>query len=107
MNCQKAREAFPELLDPRTPATASLEARTHLASCPDCQRDFAALTQTAAALDAMPSPQPYSRLRRNFYAMLEEEKHSAASVRVVAQREHRVSLWRWLLAPVAAAALLA
>jgi hypothetical protein len=107
MTCEKAREIFPELLDPRTPATAQLEARTHLASCPDCQRDFAALTQTATALDAMPTPPPSPRLRRNFYAMLEEEKHSAASVRAVARREHRVSLLRWVLSPLAAAALLA
>jgi hypothetical protein len=107
MTCEKAREAFPELLDPRTPATAQLEARTHLASCPDCQRDFAALSQTATALDAMPTPQPSARLRRNFYAMLEEEKHSAASVRAVARREHRASLWRWVLSPLAAAALIA
>lgn len=107
MICEKAREAFPELLDSRTPATALLEARTHLASCPECQRDFAALTQTANALDAMPTPPPSARLRRNFYAMLEEEKHSAASVRAVARREHRASLWRWVLSPLAAAALVA
>lgn len=107
MICEKAREVFPELLDSRTPATAQLEARTHLASCPECQRDFAALTQTANALDAMPTPPPSARLRRNFYAMLEEEKHSAASVRAVARREHRASLWRWVLSPLAAAALIA
>jgi hypothetical protein len=107
MTCEKAREVFPELLDRRTPATAQLEARTHLASCPDCQRDFAALTQTVTALDAMPTPQPSARLRRNFYSMLEEEKHSAESVRAVARREHRASLWRWVLSPLAAAALIA
>ncbi len=109
MNCQRARDVFPELLDSRTAATAHLEARTHLASCPDCQREFAALSQTAHALDAMPTPPPSPRLRQNFYAMLEEEKHSAASVRVVAEREHRArraSLWRWVISPLAACALL-
>src|SRR5204863_5012605 len=55
----------------------------------------------------MPTPQPSARLRRNFYAMLEEEKHSAESVRAVARREHRASLWRWVLSPLAAAALIA
>ena len=110
MNCQRAREVFPELLDHRTAATAHLDARAHLASCPDCQREFAALTQTAHALDTMASPPPSPRLRKNFYAMLEEEKHSAASVRAVAEREHRArraSLWRWVLSPLAACALLA
>ena len=109
MNCQSAREILPELLDSRTAATAHLEARAHLASCPDCQREFAALTQTASALDAMPTPPPSPRLRKNFYAMLEEEKHSAASVRAAAEREHharRASLWRWIISPLAAGALL-
>jgi anti-sigma-K factor RskA len=108
MNCQKARDTFPELLDRRTPVTAHVEARAHLAACPDCQRDYSALTQTLTALDAMPTPQPSARLRQNFYAMLEEEKHSAESVRAATIREHRVrraSLWRWILAPALACAI--
>src|SRR4051812_8887952 len=106
MNCTSAQDVFPALLDARTPATAHLEARAHLANCPDCQREFAALSQTLAALDAMPTPTPSPRLRKNFYAMLEEEKHSAASVRAVARREHRVSLFRWILAPAGLCAVL-
>jgi hypothetical protein len=106
MNCTTARELFPALLDARTAATEHLEARTHLAGCPECQREFAALSQTLSALDAMPTPQPSPRLRQNFYAMLEEEKHSAASIRAVARREHRASLLRWILAPAFGGALL-
>ena len=108
MNCTQAREKFSELLDSRTAATAHLDARAHLASCPDCQREFSSLNQTLAALDAMPIPTPTPRLRQNFYAMLEEEKNSAASVRVAAAREsraRRLSLWAWILAPVASVAL--
>jgi hypothetical protein len=110
MNCTLARETFSALLDARTAATAHLDARTHLAHCPDCQREFSALSQTLAALDAMPTPSPTPRLRKNFYAMLEEEKNSAASLRVSAERErraHRVSWLGWIFAPVGAAALLA
>lgn len=110
MNCQRARESFPELLDSRTAATAQLEARTHLAACPDCQREFSALSQTLSALDAMPAPQPTPRLRQNFYAMLEEEKHSAESTRVAIERRQRARrtwwLWRWVLPPLGACALL-
>jgi len=106
MNCQSARELFPALLDARTAATEHLEARAHLAGCPDCQREFAALRQTLSALDAMATPPPSPRLRQNFYAMLEEEKHSAAGVRAAARREHRASVWRWILAPALGAALL-
>lgn len=109
MNCQAAREIFPELLDGRTAVTAQPGARTHLANCPECQREFSALSQTLAALDAMPTPAPSPRLRTNFYAMLEEEKHSAASAQAAqhrGRRAPRLAFWSWLLAPVAAAALL-
>lgn len=108
MNCHSAREIFPELLDRRTPITAQPEARAHLAHCPDCQREFSALSQTLAALDAMPVPSPTPRLRKNFYAMLEEEKNSAASVRTATVREHRtrrISFLAWVLSPLAACAL--
>lgn len=110
MNCQRARDTFPELLDPRTAATALLETRAHLAGCPDCQREFAALSQVAQLLAAPPATAPSPRLRTNFYAMLEEEKHSAASASLVADRQHRArvtSLWRWIIAPLAACAFLA
>lgn len=109
MNCQRARETFPELLDSRTPAAAPVEARAHLAGCPDCQREFSALSQTVSALDALSTPPPSPRLRQNFYAMLEEEKHSAESVRAATERQYRArrsSLWRWVLAPLGAAAML-
>ena len=109
MNCQSVRDVLPELLDSRAAATAHLEARAHLANCPDCQRELAALAQTVRALDVMPTPQPSPRLRQNFYAMLEEEKHSATSARVAtvrAQRARRAASWRWVLSPLIACALL-
>jgi hypothetical protein len=109
MNCQSARTVFSELLDPHAPATSHREVRTHLAGCPDCQREFAALSQTARALDAMTTPPPSPRLRQSFYAMLEEEKHSAVAVRIATEREfraRRTSVWRWL-SPLAGCALVA
>jgi anti-sigma factor RsiW len=110
MTCHDARQVLPELLDRRTPPTALLEARSHLAACVDCQRDFASLARITTLLDSPPPTAPSTRLRRSFYAMLEEEKHSAASARQVADRQHRayhLSLWRWVIAPLAACALLA
>ena len=109
MNCADARDLFPALLDPRTAASAHPEARAHLAACPACQREFAALSEMLATLDDLPGPVPSPRLRRSFYAMLEEEKNSAVSVRAAAAREQRArraSLWRWILAPAAGCALL-
>lgn len=107
MNCAQAQDRFAELLDRRLDGAASGDVRTHLASCPDCQREFAALSRTLGALDALPAARPSPRLRANFYALLEEEKNSAASVRAAATRRHRLTVWRWILSPVAACALLA
>ena len=122
MNCQRAREVFPELLDPRhstghvSPSggepAAHREARAHLAACPDCQREFAALSRTVATLDTLPLPKPSPRLRQDFYAMLDEEKQAAASVRgegrpvAVASHVRRRSFWIWVLSPLAGCALL-
>ena len=113
MNCQRAREHLPELLDtsrPNAEGDGGLRAavRTHLAGCPACARELATLTQTAAALDAMPTPPPSPRQRANFYAMLAAEKHgTAGTAPAAATRPHRPARWRWLLAPLAGAALLA
>lgn len=108
MNCTEAQEHFADVLDSRLTTTDTAAVRAHLASCPDCQREYSALAQTLAELDALPAAKPGPALRKNFYAMLEEEKNSAASIAAAAARQRhnsRVSLWRWILAPVAAGAL--
>jgi hypothetical protein len=122
MNCQRVREIFPDLLDPRTSALgrqgpdtprAETEARAHLAACPDCQREFAALAQTARTLDSLTTPAPSPRLRQDFYAMLEKEKHAATNVRAVSvptasqPNPRRRLMWGWILSPLAGCALLA
>jgi len=108
MNCSQAQDRFAELLDDRVAEADVAEVRAHLAACPDCQREYSSLAQTLAALDKLPAAKPGPQLRANFYAMLEEEKNSAESIRAaVARRQHaaRVSLWRWILSPAAAVAI--
>lgn len=125
MNCQRARDSFPELLDARTPAASDRshpaatgpqspaleEARAHLAGCPECQRDFSQLAATLAALDSAPLPPPPARLRENFRAMLEQEKNAAAGLRTAASRPGRSSSharrWAWLVSPLFGCALVA
>ena len=110
MNCQRTRDAFPDLLDERSPSATSAEARAHLAGCADCQRELAALHQTATALDAMPKPPPSPRLRKNFYAMLEAEKRDATATAPAAPHPTaitRASRWRFIFAPIGACAFLA
>lgn len=108
MNCSSAQARFAELLDARLSESDTNEVRAHLAACPECQREFSSLAQTLAAVDKLPSAKPSPRLRANFYASLEEEKNSAASIRAAVvrrQRAARLTLWRWILSPVAAVAI--
>jgi hypothetical protein len=120
MNCQRVRDLLPELLDPRGAPRHSpqgdgghADVRAHLAACPACQAEFAALAQTAAALDAMPTPPPSPRLRKNFHAMLAAEKlaagaaPSAATATLRPAAPARPALWRRLVAPLAGCALVA
>jgi len=106
MTCQHARDYFSELLDPRTTATAHVEVRSHLANCPACQKEFAALSRTARALDAPPVSPPSSRLRQNVYALLEAEKSGSASIAIAPVKpSRRGGFTRWIFVPFAAAAL--
>lgn len=110
MNCVQARDRFAELLDQRLEGPVSGDIRTHLASCHACQREFASLRDTLDRLDALPAAKPGPRLRANFYAMLEDEKRSAAAAAPVAARRRPTpgaNVWRWILSPLAAGGLLA
>jgi anti-sigma factor RsiW len=108
MNCVQARDRFAELLDQRLEGPVSGDIRTHLASCPACQREFASLRDTLDRLDALPAAKPSPRLRANFYAMLEDEKRSAAAAPVASRRRPApgARVWRWILSPLAAGGLL-
>lgn len=108
MNCQRARDLLPELLDRRTAPSAHAEARAHLAGCPECQRELAALRDILSAVDTLPMTAPSPRLRRDFYAMLETEKRSEAGpLRPAAALRPRGGFWRQLALPLAGCALLA
>lgn len=108
MNCSSAQVRFAELLDARLSESDTDEVRAHLAACPQCQREFSSLAQTLTALDQLSSAKPSPRLRANFYASLEEEKNSAASIRAAVvrrQRAARLTVWRWILSPAIAIAI--
>lgn len=108
MNCTQALERLTELLDPRNTTLSTDAVRSHLSSCPGCQREYDELRQTLDSLDALPPARPSPHLRENFYAMLAEEKLLAARAQTAGARPrpHKFH-WRWLLAPLAACALLA
>lgn len=78
MNCQRVQECFIDYQDGALPAGESAELRAHLASCPDCQREWSALQEITRKLDALPeTPEPSPRLREQFYAMLDTHQREA------------------------------
>lgn len=71
MNCTRVQECFIDYQDGSLPADDAAQLRTHLASCPPCQREWSALQEITRKLDALPAANPSPRLRAQFYAMLE------------------------------------
>lgn len=109
MTCTQVREQLPALLDDRLATAAVRDLRAHLAACPDCERELAALSQTLRALDAMPTPFPTPRLRARVYAAIAAEEHALRSAPAPIAPEPRSArpLWLRWIQPLAAAALLA
>src|SRR3954468_3592853 len=77
MNCQRVQDNFIDYQDGTLPPDESAQLRAHLASCPTCQREWAALQEMTTKLDALPEAEPSARLRENFYAMLETHQREA------------------------------
>ncbi|MBI2813544.1 MAG: zf-HC2 domain-containing protein [Opitutae bacterium] len=76
MNCTRVQDSFIDYQDGSLPADESAALRAHLASCPTCQREWAALQEMTRKLDALPAAEPGPRLRENFYAMLETHQRA-------------------------------
>jgi hypothetical protein len=102
MNCQRVQDLF---IDPRAatrPADDSTALRTHLASCPTCQREWSALQEMTRRLDALPAAEePSPRLREHFYAMLETHQRDADSVSPFALARNRLDRFFATLLPSA------
>lgn len=77
MNCTRVQDSFIDYQDGSLPADESAQLRAHLAGCPACQREWAALQEMTRRLDALPAVEPGPRLRENFYAMLETHQRAA------------------------------
>ena len=81
MNCQRVQDSFIEYQDGSLPDDEAVQLRTHLSSCPLCQREWSALQEITRKLDALPADEePSPRLREQFYAMLETHQRNADSV---------------------------
>ena len=77
MNCTRVQDSFIDYQDGSLPADEAAQLRTHLASCPACQREWSALQEITRKLDALPAEEPSPRLREQFYAMLDTHQREA------------------------------
>jgi len=100
MNCQRVQDCFIDYQDGTLPPDESAALRTHLASCPTCQREWSALQEITRKLDAMPTDEtPSPRLREQFYAMLETHQRDADSVSPFALARSRIDRFFAALLP--------
>ena len=100
MNCQRVQDCFIDYQDGTLPPDESSALRTHLASCPTCQREWSALQEISRKLDAMPAAEePSPRLREQFYAMLETHQRNADSVSPFALARSRIDRFFAALLP--------
>lgn len=102
MNCQRVQDNFIDHQDGTLPPAESAALRAHLASCPDCQREWSALQEITRKLDALPAAEePSPRLREQFYAMLETHQRDADSVSPFALARSRIDRFFAALLPSA------
>lgn len=100
MNCQRVQDNFIDYQDGSLPADESAALRSHLASCPACQREWSALQEMTRRLDAFPAAEePSPRLREQFYAMLETHQRAADSVSPFALAKGRLDRFFAALLP--------
>jgi hypothetical protein len=74
MNCTHCRERMAELVDESLDPKPSAEMRAHIEGCPDCAREYATISSTLQALDALPSNPPSHSLRASVMGLIETEK---------------------------------
>ena len=73
MICKDCQSVFLDLLlDADAPANAA--ARSHLESCPECEREFKALEATFELLDAWKAPEPSPYFNQKLAVRLREEQ---------------------------------
>ncbi|MBA4135841.1 MAG: hypothetical protein C0518_00830 [Opitutus sp.] len=77
MNCQRVQDLFIDYQEGTLPPDEAAQMRTHLTSCPTCQREWSALQEITRKLDLLPAEEPSPRLREQFYAMLETHQRDA------------------------------
>ena len=76
MNCKNCQSVFLYLLLDPTSHTA---ARSHIESCPECDREFKSIQATFALLDAWKAPEPSPYFDQKLAVRLREERSLPAA----------------------------
>lgn len=71
MRCELAKEQFADWLAGKLPTAEQLLLDEHIADCPTCQQELAETRQLWQRLAVVPTPEPGSAMRTQFYAMLD------------------------------------
>jgi len=93
MRCEEVRQRFAEYLAGSLDADVARELEQHVASCAECQAEYAGVEALWKALADVPVPAvPSNRMRERFSAMLAAERASAD--RRPASRPDRGRTWK-------------
>jgi hypothetical protein len=84
MNCALCRDRLPLLLYGDLDAAVATEVRGHLAGCPKCRHELAALQQVRQALDGVPVPPTEVDLPRLYQEAVEQQRRRARRWRLAA-----------------------
>ena len=75
MNCKNFQSKLPDLVLGPASSIGAAE-RSHLASCPPCEQEYASLVASIAAMDAWKAPEPSPYFDQKFAVLLREEQHA-------------------------------
>jgi hypothetical protein len=84
MTCTETRDRLPDLVYGRLERTTAEGLEAHLAQCPDCRRERAALSALRAALDQLPQPSVHVQLPRLYREAAERAARRSRRWRAVA-----------------------
>ncbi|MCC2547455.1 HEAT repeat domain-containing protein [Hymenobacter sp. BT175] len=70
IKCEDVRVGLMDWLANELPADEARALEAHLAGCPDCRREQAAVWQLWQAMGNLPVPEPSEQMRPQFYSML-------------------------------------
>src|SRR5476651_1992648 len=97
MKCEQYEELFTGWMNKELTPAERQELDQHLAGCPGCIEEFAAMQQVWDMMDKVKVPEPSANMRANFNMMLEDYKASEAKPNGLFDniKNQWSQLWQW------------